>query len=227
MKNDVKNLINSKLNIINNKYNLINYIKQYEEIEKTCCTMYEKICFNYDKLNDNFYKKYDIETLLKEAYTNIVKTILKYIFIDVIKIYVKYIKNKRDENDFLKMFDNYIFKFYINENYFEIYYNYDLKVKSYFSFSFEKDEKNNNILKIEIPKQLYNFYNSLNNEKFIDYIKRAEVENIDKIKENIINLQKIANFENKKIQNQIKESNEIIKQNNIYNLKNFVLYEVK
>lgn len=227
MKNDIKILIQKKLDGINKKYNLENYIKVYEKIEKNCYNMYNKICFEYEKLNNNFYKKYDIETLLKESYSNIIKTILKYILIDIIKIYVKYIKNKHDENELLKMFDNYIYKFYINESHYEIYYNYDLKINTYFSFNFEKDINNNNILKIEIPKQLYNFYNSLNNEKFNNYIMRVDALNIDKIKENILNLQKIASTENNKIEKQITESNKIINENNIYNLKNFVIYKTK
>lgn len=79
-------------------------------------------------------------------------------------------------------------------------------------------------LYIENMKQLENFYNSVK-ESCLNYLNRINAADIEKVKNNVMQLQKIAAAENRKIENQIQDSNKIINTFNLYNLSDFIKYK--
>lgn len=228
MKKETKNLIIKDLNRIEKEYNLKYYIDIFAELEKTCYKLHEKISFN--EIEKDLYKNYELYTLLKESYKNIINQILRYILIDIIKLYIDTISSKRDQTEFLKLFwddekRKYIYNFSFSvdneRSRYEVFISgyYELKNSIYLSIELGAPG-----LYVENMKQLENFYNSVK-ESCLNYLDRINAAAVEKVKNNIMQLQKIAAAENKKIKNQIQESNKIINIFNLYNLSDFIKYK--
>lgn len=228
MKKETKNIIIKDLNRIEKEYNLKYYIDIFAGLEKACYKMHEKISFN--EIEKDLYKNYSLYSMLKESYKNIINQILRYILIDIVKLYIDTVTSKRDQTEFIKLLwddesKNYIYNFSFSvdneRSRYEVFIPgyYDLKNSTYLSIELGAPG-----LYVENMKQLENFYNSVK-ESCLNYLNRINAADVEKVKNNIMQLQKIAAAENKKIENQIQESNKIINTLNLYNLSNFIKYK--
>lgn len=228
MKKETKNIIIKDLNRIEKEYNLKYYIDIFAELEKTCYKLHEKISFN--EIEKDLYKNYSLYSMLKESYKNIINQVLRYILIDIVKLYIDTVTNKRDQTELLKLFwddenKKYIYSFSFSVDNEKSRYNvfvpgfYDLKNCTYLNIELGAPG-----LYVENMKQLENFYNSVK-ESCLNYLNRINAADVEKVKDNIMQLQKIAAAENKKIENQIQDSNKIINTFNLYNLNDFIKYK--
>ena len=228
MKKETKNIIIKDLNRIEKEYNLKYYIDIFADLEKTCYKLHEKISFN--EIEKDLYNNYNFNVLLKESYKNIINQILKYILIDIIKLYIDTVTSRRDQTEFIKLLwddekRKYIYNFSFSvdneRSRYEVFIPgyYELKKSTYLSIELGADG-----LKVENMKQLENFYNSVK-ESCLNYLNRINAADVEKVKNNIIRLQRIAASENRKIENQIAESNTIIKLYNYYDLSDFIKYK--
>ena len=228
MKKETKNIIIKDLNRIEKEYNLKYYIDIFADLEKTCYKMNKKISFN--EIEKDLYNNYNFNVLLKESYKNIINQILKYILIDIIKLYIDTVTSRRDQTEFIKLLwddekRKYIYNFSFSvdneRSRYEVFIPgyYELKKSTYLSIELGADG-----LKVENMKQLENFYNSVK-ESCLNYLNRINAADVEKVKNNIIRLQRIAASENRKIENQIAESNTIIKLYNYYDLSDFIKYK--
>lgn len=228
MKKETKNIIIKDLNRIEKEYNLKYYIDIFEDLEKTCYKLHEKICFN--EIEKDLYKNYDLYSMIKESYKNIINQVLRYILIDIIKLYIDTVTSKRDQTEFIKLLwddenKKYIYSFSFSVDNEKSHYNvfipgfYELQNSTYLSIDLGASG-----LYVENMKQLENFYNSVK-ESCLNYLNRINAADVEKVKNNIMQLQKIASEENIKIKNQIQESNKIINTLNLYNLSDFIKYK--
>lgn len=228
MKKETKNIIIKDLNRIEKEYNLKYYIDIFEDLEKTCYKLHEKICFN--EIEKDLYKNYDLYSMIKESYKNIINQVLRYILIDIIKLYIDTVTSKRDQTEFIKLLwddenKKYIYSFSFSVDNEKSRYNvfipgfYELQNSTYLSIDLGASG-----LYVENMKQLENFYNSVK-ESCLNYLNRINAADVEKVKNNIMQLQKISSEENKKIENQIQESNKIINTLNFYNLSDFIKYK--
>lgn len=228
MKKETKNIIIKDLNRIEKEYNLKYYIDIFAELEKTCYKLHEKISFN--EIEKDLYKNYSLYSMLKESYKNIINQVLRYILIDIIKLYIDTVTCKRDQTEFIKLLwddenKKYIYSFSFSVDNEKSRYNvfipgfYELQNCTYLSIELGAPG-----LYVENMKQLENFYNSVK-ESCLNYLNRINAADVEKVKNNIMQLQKIAAAENKKIENQIQDSNKIINTFNLYNLSDFIKYK--
>ena len=228
MKKETKNIIIKDLNRIEKEYNLKYYIDIFADLEKTCYKLHEKICFN--EIEKDLYKKYYLYSMIKESYKNIINQVLRYILIDIIKLYIDTVTSKRDQTEFTKLLwddenKKYIYSFSFSVDNEKNRYNvfvpgfYELQNSTYLSIELGAPG-----LYVENMKQLENFYNSVK-ESCLNYLNRINAADVEKVKNNIMQLQKIAAEENRKIENQIQESNKIINTLNLYNLSDFIKYK--
>lgn len=203
------------------------------EIQSNLKKMHEK----KKPLNDAIDKnniKIEILEVMRKTYKKIIDNGLLLILNDILKLYLENVKNVRDQNEFLKMYNEYIenekrykyiYNIYIKSNYIEISYNkpfisqYNIFENSIY-YQLNKIDINNNFI---FESNYYNYDEIKQKHNSTEYEKKINNNfSYETIEKNTINLLKIYKDEIKKQFNFICESNKKIENANIYKLDGFI-----
>lgn len=229
----------NKMNdLIEKKYNELDQIEHNEkrlENYKIVSDKYEKDILKY---NDNIIL-YDV---IIKAYKKIINNGLYLLLNDIVYIMVYYCKNKRDQNEFLNLFNEYNKETKKYKYTFNIDFENGYSFNKYVNITYNRpDISSYNIYKNDL---LLNYYIDVNNnivydekynhsknmesiKNYADYLKPLNENNIfyhDNIKNNCKKLLKISNEQIEKQKKIIIECNEKIDNANIYNLDGFKKY---
>ena len=187
---------------------------------------------------DNNNNKIELLEIISKTYKKIINDGLLLILNDILKLYLENVKNVRDQNEFLKMYNEYIenekrykyiYNIYIKSSYIEINYNkpfisqYNIFENSIY-YPLNRLDINNNFI---FESNYYNYDEIKQKHNSTEYEKKINNNfSYEKIKNVCINLLKIYHDEIKKQFNFICESNKKIENENIYNLDGFIKLNV-